>query len=260
MGAAILKEGWLSGSVAVSHKGRIDLVTQYDPMSEAAIVELIRRERPGEGVLAEEGGGEREGERVWCIDPLDGTTNFAHGLPFFTVSIALLLNGEPVVGVVNNPALGYEFYATRGGGAWFNGVPLATLENDRKLLKSIVAFGCGYDRHANPGRYLPMMERFMVNSQGLRRTGSASLDCCFVARGWFDAYVEVNLYPWDLAAGALIAAECGAVVTDVNGAPLDSFSGRIMVARPGVHGELQSLATQNGLFTGEFDGTWGHKK
>jgi myo-inositol-1(or 4)-monophosphatase len=254
--AEILRKGWMEEAVEVDHKGSIDLVTQFDPLSEKSIVDLIKKERQGDGILAEEGGGVKKADRLWCIDPLDGTTNFAHGLPFFTVSVALLIDGIPEIGVVNNPAMNLEFYAIRGQGAFINGKKIQLLKNDRKLQDSLIIFGCGYDRIENPQRYLPMIEHYMRNCQGLRRTGSASLDCCLVARGWADGNVEVNLYPWDLAAGALIASETGAIATDVNGSSFDLFSGRIMVGRPGVHKQMVDLAENNSLFKGEFDGTY----
>ena len=166
--------------------------------------------------------------------------------------MALVDGHESLVGAVNAPALGMEFYAVRGRGARLAGRPLS-LDDSRTLDTSLVAFGCGYDRHERPDRYVPPFEAFMTSSQGMRRLGSAALDCCMLARGWVDAYFEVNLKPWDLAAGALIAREAGAVVTDVSGEPFDLFTGRILAGRPAVHGAMLEIIRRRGLFAAETD-------
>ncbi|MDA3863218.1 MAG: inositol monophosphatase family protein [Deltaproteobacteria bacterium] len=253
----ILEAGWqaAAGSLEVEYKGEVDLVTRFDRKSEEAITATINKERPGDAILAEEGGAEGDGARVWCIDPLDGTTNFAHGLPFFCVSISLLLENEAVVGVVYNPALKMEFYALKGGGSYFNGYLIPELEPGKKLSKALIGFGNGYDRRKNPQRYLPTIKNYMVSSQGIRRTGSAAFDCCLVAKGWLDGYVEVNLYPWDLAAGSLIASEAGARVSDVNGSEFNLFAGRIMMGKPHVHEEMVELARKKDIFKREFSKT-----
>jgi myo-inositol-1(or 4)-monophosphatase len=254
----ILFEGWENGTenLNIKHKGDIDLVTQYDLASEKLIVEELKKHFPEDKILAEEQGGKRDEGRLWCVDPLDGTTNFSHGLPFFCVSIALLIDGKSVLGVVLAPAMFMEFYAIKGNGAFLNGKKLKQLKNNKNLINGIVCYGCGYDRCENPDRYVPMIEEYMKRSQGLRRLGSAAFDCCLVARGWYDAYVEVNLHPWDLAAGCLIASETGAKVTDVNGESFDPFSGRILVAKPDIHAEMVEVGKSKHLFDGEFSGRW----
>ncbi|MBU1221934.1 inositol monophosphatase [Myxococcota bacterium] len=256
----LLRDGWENADDPdIEYKGRINLVTKYDKASENIIVNHLSEKRPEDSILGEESG-EHPGSsnRLWCIDPLDGTTNFAHRLPFFTVSITLMIDGEPVVGVVYNPALEMEFYAATGMGAFLNGKRLPTVKPG-ELDRALILYGCGYDRRENPQRYIRMMETYMVASQGIRRTGSASFDCCLVACGQADAYVEVNLYPWDIAAGSLIGMETGCIITDVNGETFDPFTGRIMIAKPVVHEQLLELSNAQELFAGEFTGEWKKK-
>ncbi|MBN2724705.1 MAG: inositol monophosphatase [Deltaproteobacteria bacterium] len=254
----ILMAGYesVTSSLNIEYKGAINLVTDFDRKSEQYIVSKLQELYPNDSILAEESGlhGDRTG-RVWCIDPLDGTTNFAHGLPFFTVSIALLIDSVPHSGVVYNPVFDWMFSVEKGVRGTLNGSVLGKLENGT-LERALVLYGCGYDRRLNPERYIRMMETYMVASQGIRRTGSASLDCCLVAWGKADAYVEVNLFPWDLAAGALLAEAAGAIVTDVNGEKFDAFSGRIMVGRPGVHSDILEISKKEKLFIEELSGKW----
>lgn len=256
----LLREGWENAEdPGIEYKGRINLVTKYDKASENLIVNRLSIKRPADSILGEESG-EHAGSsnRLWCIDPLDGTTNFAHRLPFFTVSIALIIDNRTVVGVVYNPALEMEFYAAAQMGAYLNGKRLPFVKPG-ELDRSLILYGCGYDRRENPQRYIRMMEAYMVASQGIRRTGSASFDCCLVAAGQADAYVEVNLYSWDLAAGSLIGSETGCIITDVNGDHFNPFTGRIMIAKPKVHEQLLELSIEKELFTGEFTGEWKRK-
>ncbi|PKN45694.1 MAG: inositol monophosphatase [Deltaproteobacteria bacterium HGW-Deltaproteobacteria-17] len=261
----ILLEGHRLGVApeVVEHKGAIDLVTPYDRRSEALVRARLAEHFPDDTVLAEEGG-QTEGQgpegaarRVWCVDPLDGTTNFAHGLPFFCVSIALLIDGEAAVGVVHAPALDWTFSCVAGEAPRFNGSPLPRLAARDDLGSSLLMFGCGYDRTTRPERYLAMIATFMTRTQGLRRTGSAALDCCICSRGQVDGYMEVNLHPWDLAAGVLIARGAGAVATDVDGGPFDPFTGRLLLGRPGVHGRMLEVIRENDVFLHEKDGSYG---
>jgi myo-inositol-1(or 4)-monophosphatase len=260
----ILQEGHRLGVAPelVEHKGFIDLVTPYDRRSEALVRARLAERFPADAILAEEGG-QTSGlgqtgaaRRVWCVDPLDGTTNFAHGLPFFCVSIALLVDGEAVVGVVHAPALGWTFSCIGGQTPLVNDAPLLPLAAREDLASSLLMFGCGYDRTTRPERYLAMIATFMTRTQGLRRTGSAALDCCICARGQVDGYLEVNLHPWDLAAGVLIARGAGAVATDVDGGPFDPFSGRLVLGRPGIHEKMLSVIRENEVFIHETDGTY----
>jgi len=254
----ILLEGHRLGVApeAVEHKGAIDLVTPYDRRSEALVRDRLAEHFPADAILAEEGGQTGAARRVWCVDPLDGTTNFAHGLPFFCVSIALLLDGEAVVGVVHAPALGWTFSRAAGQAPRFNDEPLSPLATRDDLTSSLLMFGCGYDRTTRPERYLTMLATFMTRTQGLRRTGSAALDCCICARGQVDGYMEVNLHPWDLAAGVLIARGAGAVATDVDGGPFDPFTGRLLLGRPGIHEKMLDVIREHDVFLHEKDGSY----
>ncbi|MBU1244761.1 inositol monophosphatase [Myxococcota bacterium] len=260
----ILLEGHHLGVApeAVEHKGAIDLVTPFDRRSEALVRTRLAEHFPGDAVLAEEGG-QTEGlgrtgdaNRVWCVDPLDGTTNFAHGLPFFCVSIALLVDGEAAVGVVHAPALDWTFSRVAGEAPHFNGSPMPPLAARDDLGSSLLMFGCGYDRTTRPERYLTMLATFMTRTQGLRRTGSAALDCCICARGQVDGYMEVNLHPWDLAAGVLIARGSSAVATDVDGGPFDPFTGRLVLGRPGIHEKMLDVIREHDVFLHEKDGSY----
>lgn len=245
---AILLEGYQNGIAPeqVEHKGVIDLVTPYDRRSEAHIRARLADCFPRDAVLAEEEGQTGNAARVWCVDPLDGTTNFAHGFPFFCVSMALLVDGAAQLGVVHAPALGWTFSCIAGKPPMFNGMEMPALSPRGNLSQALLLFGCGYDRTVRPQRYLGMIHAFMVRTQGLRRTGSAALDCCLCARGQVDGYLEVNLHPWDLAAGVLIARSAGAVATDIDGGPFDLFSGRILLGRPGIHEAMLAVLTDPG--------------
>ena len=254
----ILLEGHERGVApeVVEHKGVIDLVTPYDRRSEALVRERLVEAFPGDAILAEEGGQTGAARRVWCVDPLDGTTNFAHGLPFFCVSIALLVDGEAAVGVVHAPALGWTFSRVAGEAPRFNDAPLPTLRPLGDLSSALLMFGCGYDRTTRPERYLTMIQTFMTRTQGLRRTGSAALDCCIVARGQVDGYLEGNLHPWDLAAGVLIARGAGALASDVDGAAFDPFTGRLVLGRPGLHDRMLEVIREHDVFLHEKDGSY----
>ncbi|MEK7323923.1 MAG: inositol monophosphatase family protein [Chloroflexota bacterium] len=199
---AILKEN--NGDRNVDFKGEIDLVTDYDHRSEALIVSALGEVFPDHALRAEEGSRANTGaDYEWLIDPLDGTTNFAHGLPIFSVSLALLHHGEPVVGVVYDPSRDECFTAEKGGGAFLNGQRLqvsATPALDVALLVT----GFPYDIRTNPHNNLAQFNHFAVRARAVRRLGSAALDLAYVAAGRFDGYWEFRLKPWDIAAGVLM--------------------------------------------------------
>ena len=192
-----------------------DVVTIADKESEAAILSFIHEHFPSHGTLSEESGGEHdEREWRWVVDPLDGTTNFAAGLPAFCVSIALECRKETILGVVYAPYLGECFYAVKGFGAWFNGAPIHCSEKS-ELSKAVVATGMPYDRNDNPDNNLAEISRMALRVRGIRRMGSAAIDLCYTAAGFLDAYWELNLNRWDISAGQLIATEAGAVVESI---------------------------------------------
>jgi myo-inositol-1(or 4)-monophosphatase len=214
---ALLREG--QGRVLeVNHKGAIDLITEYDLRSEELLVEAIHEAYPGDAILAEEEGQLGEGEACWLIDPLDGTTNFAHGLPIFTVSIAWAVDLRPLLGVVYDPMRDELFHALRGGGAWMNGRRLR-VSQESELENSLLVTGFPYDRRTNPENNLDHFAAFALCTRGVRRLGAASLDLANVAAGRFDGYWEVRLWPWDWAAGMLLVEEAGGRISRTDGGP-----------------------------------------
>lgn len=222
----------------VKHKGRIDLVTEYDRRSEEYLVACLHRRFPGHTIYAEESG-KTEGlaESVWYIDPLDGTTNYAHGFPVFAVSIAYMHRGVTQLGAIYDPLRDEMFTAALGRGAQLNDEAIRVSETDT-LLNSLLVTGFAYDDwviRTNLEHFI----HFSKLCQGVRRIGSAALDLCYVACGRLDGYWEVSLQPWDSAAGGLIAREAGAVVTALDGDPnylKPPYA--ILAAPPQLHGVM----------------------
>jgi myo-inositol-1(or 4)-monophosphatase len=213
----------------------IDLVTEADHESERAVIRTLNRAFPSHAILAEESGAnERTSEYRWIIDPLDGTTNFAHGFPQFCVSIAYEHRRRLELGVVFDALKRELFVAARGRGARLNGRPIhvsAIPALDRALL----ATGFPYDRRERRNFYFTFWEAFMMRTQGVRRTGSAALDLCYVGCGRVDAFWEFGLRPWDVAAGALIVNEAGGQVTNLDGSQLDLDARKILASNGKVH-------------------------
>lgn len=239
-GAKVLKANF--GAITkIGRKGDFDLVTEADTESEKQIIKTIRAAFPDHAVLAEESGtGKQNSEYQWIIDPLDGTTNYAHQLPIFTIAIALALRDEIVLGLVLNPIDGELFSAVAGKGAELNGKPIKT-SSTASVHDSLLATGFPYnfDEIVEPA-----IKRFSVcqdASQGVRRLGSAALDICYVACGRFDGFWEQNLHLWDMAAGAIIAAEAGAVVTNFSNQPFSINQKEILVTNGRIHQEMLDL-------------------
>lgn len=215
-----------------------DLVTVADREAEACIVRELRTAFPGDAIQAEETGAHGEAaERVWHVDPLDGTTNYAHGLAQFAVSLGLAVGGEPVLGVVYAPALQEMFTAARGLGAFLNGRPIAVSRID-ELERGLLVTGFPYDRRQVADNNLPEFCRLTLASQGVRRLGSAALDLAFVAAGRFDGFWERGLSPWDIAAGVVLVREAGGRVTDYQQGPLDLRGGRLLATNGRIHEAL----------------------
>jgi len=215
----------------ITYKGEVDLVTEVDEEAERVIRKELLGTFPNYGMLAEEGGelASREDAR-WIVDPLDGTTNYAHGLPIFCVSIALERAGEVVIGVVHDPMAEETFLAEQGQGATLNGQPIKVSGTD-ELIRALIATGFPYDRAEMP-EALELFGRLAASTQGMRRLGSTALDLCYVAAGRLDGYYERGIWPWDLAAGSLILEEAGGKLTDYRGDVLD-LAGREIVASNG---------------------------
>lgn len=229
--------------VAVERKGRRDLVTAADLESERFIVGSIRAAYPGHRIIAEEGhdrGVYAVEAPTWIIDPLDGTTNFVHGIPHVAVSIAFWSGGRPVLACVLNPILQECFTAESGRGAWLNGDPVTVSGTDR-LEDALLGTGFHYRREEQPDSNLEHVADFLYKVRCLRRLGAASLDLCYVAASRLDGFWELWLSPWDVAAGGLIAAEAGARVTDLLGGDGWLFGGSIVAAGPPLHRAMMDV-------------------
>jgi myo-inositol-1(or 4)-monophosphatase len=217
---AIQREHYETELSIETKSASIDLVTEVDKRCEAMIVERLERERPGDAILAEEGGGlDHEGaEWRWIIDPLDGTTNYAHGYPRFCVSIGVEWNGVRTVGVVYDPLLDELYHAVRGEGAFLGGRRLR-VSSESDLGNALLATGFAYDVRRTRDDNVAEFTRFLKACRAVRRDGAAALDLCYVAAGRFDGFWEFKLHPWDVAAGILIVEEAGGRCSDAHGGP-----------------------------------------
>lgn len=225
----------------VQFKSAVDLVTDVDRASQAAIVAGIREAFPHDAIVAEEDDAHARPEGpCWYIDPLDGTTNFVHGLPHFAVSIAYVAPDGPLCAAVYDPMKDELFRAARGHGAFLGDAPLA-VSAAATVGSSLLVTGFPYDRREQPELYLAYFRTFLCASRDLRRFGSASLDLCYVAAGRFDGFFEWNLKPWDTAAGWLVAREAGGRVTDFDGSPYDPWLPRVLATNGLIHDEAVSL-------------------
>jgi myo-inositol-1(or 4)-monophosphatase len=235
--AAVLMEGYRNPG-AVELKGPIDLVTRWDRASEDCLRAALAVAFPGVALVAEESaaGDAPAGLALWA-DPLDGTTNFVHGHPFFAVSIGLADGAELLAGAVVAPALGLSWHAARGHGARRDGIPCRVSETDA-LGRALLATGFPYDNATNPLDNFAEFAALTRRSRGVRRCGAAALDLCLTADGTFDGYWERFLKPWDLAAGALMVAEAGGRVSDLEGAPADFRDGWLVATNGRVHDAL----------------------
>jgi len=225
----------------ISYKGEVDIVTESDRRSEALIIARLRKHFPDHAIIAEEGGGGGVGAKYcWHVDPLDGTTNFAHGYPCFAVSIGLAEDGQPVAGAVFNPVSEELFTAARGEGAYLNG-KLIRVSAIEKLATSLVATGFP-THHRKRSANINYYWEYTLRSHGVRRDGSAALDLCSVACGRFDAFWEFGLKSWDTAAGVLLVQEAGGKVSDLSGGPYGLGGPQLLASNGRIHGEMQEVA------------------
>lgn len=247
----VLLEGWGTRPATRTKSVALDLVTEFDGRSEALIASRLQAAFPDDGVVGEEGarvGGSTDW--VWYVDPLDGTTNFTHGLPLFAVSLGLSRGGarDPIVGVVHAPALGWTFSGWVGGGAWRDGVAIAPSNAD-SVEQALLATGFPYARSA-PHSNLAEWASLTGFAQGTRRLGSAALDLAFVACGWLDGFWERHIGAWDLVGGAALVRAAGGVVTDLDGGAFDGQTGRALATNGRIHaalsGRLQDVARASG--------------
>jgi myo-inositol-1(or 4)-monophosphatase len=225
---------------SVEFKGVVDPVTEADTETEDLILERLRREFPEHRILAEESGGEEwgaSGPPIWLVDPIDGTNNFAHDFPHVGISLALVWEREPLVGVIYDPLRDELFAAAAGEGTTMNGEPVHVTETP-SLADAFLATGFPYDRRTAADNNVQRLDHFLRRSQGVRRAGAATLDLAYVACGRFDGFWEIRLNPWDVAAGGLLVREAGGRATDFDG-ELDCLSGDAIVASNGhIHDEM----------------------
>jgi len=233
----ILRENW-GGDFAIEKKGEIDLVTAIDYQVEKIIIDRLLSAFPSHSVLAEESGAsEQKSDFLWIVDPLDGTTNFAHTYPCFCTSIALEVSGELQLGVVYEPLRQELFTVISGKGAFLNDKKIH-VSQAKNLLNSLLCTGFAYDVRENKRNNLRQFEKFILTAQGVRRDGAAALDLSFVGCGHFDGFWEFNLKPWDIAAGVLLIREAGGMVTAVDGSSFDLRSGNILASNGKIHQEM----------------------
>lgn len=226
--------------VKVTEKSPNDFVSDVDRECEAIIIETIHKAFPAHAVLGEETGQRGDGDTEWVIDPLDGTLNYLHGIPHFSISIAMRVKQRLEVGVVYDPLKQELFTATRGNGAQLNDKRIR-VSNRRSLNGAVLGTGFPFGQMDDLDRYMQVMAALMPRTAGLRRAGSAALDLAYVAAGRFDGFWEFGLNQWDLAAGALIAREAGAIVADADGSERFMQTGNIVVATPRVYREMHAV-------------------
>ena len=243
---ALLREG-LAQPRELTYKSRADLVTNVDLASERLLVAELRERFPDHAIVAEEGGGQQQGTRyTWLIDPIDGTTNYAHGYPVFSVTLALLDQGELVLGIVYDPLRDECFTAERGKGAWLDGRQLCVSATDQ-LRGALLSTGFPYHRFTSPDTNIAQFGAMIMQCQGIVRSGSAAIDLAYVAAGRSDGHWELGLKPWDSAAGALLVREAGGRITDWNGRGYDPWNNRVVATNGAIHsGILDTLAATVG--------------
>jgi myo-inositol-1(or 4)-monophosphatase len=229
----------------VAAKGINDFVTEVDRAAEEAVIATLLEAYPDHSILAEESGrqrGARRSDHLWIIDPLDGTTNFIHGLPIYAVSIALAFRGRVEQAVVYDPARNDLFYASRGRGAYLNDRRLRVSGRTR-MADALVGTGFPFRKGDNFKRYLRMFEEVMQHCAGVRRPGAAALDLCYVAAGWYDGFFETGLSPWDVAAGSLMVTEAGGLVGNFTGEADYLYQREVIAGNPKIYAQLvQTLA------------------
>jgi myo-inositol-1(or 4)-monophosphatase len=239
----VLAERFQGERIIEFKRSVIDLVTDADKAAEEVLLQFLRERHPGHAILAEESGASQGTKLRWLIDPLDGTTNYAHQVPHFCVSVAVDGPDGVLAGAVFNPMLGELFSVARGEGATLNGRPLkasATTE----LQRALVCTGFPYDVRERPDGPVKLLNHILRSAQGIRRTGSAALDLAYVAAGRFDGFFEFGLKPWDIGAGSLMVTEAGGVMSQIDGSPFDVMHGDVLASAPGLAEVLQRECRQ----------------
>ena len=229
-----------AADLRIDKKGTIDLVTNIDVAIERTFRAMIAERFPDHTVLGEElenGKPEEPSEYCWVLDPIDGTTNYAHGLPIFCCSIALEQHGTPIVAAVFDPNRQELFTAERGQGAWLNGKPMR-VSSAEVLIDSLLVTGFHYEVQRDPGELMGLFTKFITKARAVRRLGSAALDLCYVAAGRFEGFWEQKLHPWDIAGGALLVREAGGSVSGLDGSAYSSRGGSVLATNGHVHEEM----------------------
>ncbi len=225
----------------VEYKGKINLVTERDRKSQEMIYKIIKEKFPGHSILAEEDLKiERDKDLLWLIDPLDGTTNYAHSLPIFSISIAFLEQGKPKVGVVYHPLMAEMFQAVSGTGAFLNKKRI-NVSAEESLHDSLLATGFPYDLRESRVNNVAYFNRFIYEARAVRRCGSAAVDLAYVAAGRFDGFWELKLFPWDTAAASLFVEEAGGKVTDFSGKPFEPFMKECLATNGRIHERMLEI-------------------
>ena len=241
----IVREGFGKNFSIEFKTSESNLVTEIDKASEKKIIEYVSKEFPTHGILAEESGEHKNSsEYVWVIDPLDGTTNFAHGLPIFSVSIGVQKNGITIAGVVYDVMQNVIYSAGAGSGAFANETRIKVNTNSN-IARALLVTGFPYNITENPENAFEKFTAMTKSSRGVRRLGSAAIDLCYVAKGVFEGFWEVYLHPWDICAGKLIVEEAGGIVTGFKGEKIDIFSNKILASNNVIHNEIIEILSRN---------------
>lgn len=230
-------------ALKINTKSPNDFVTEVDQRAEEIIIETLLAAYPGHGILAEESGrshGAQNSDYVWIIDPLDGTTNFIHGFPFYAVSIALAFRDQVQQAVVYDPTRNDLFYASKGRGAYLNDKRLRVSKRTR-MSDALIGTGFPFRKGDNFRRYVKMFEEVMQACAGVRRPGAAALDLCYVAAGQYDAFFETGLHPWDVAAGSLMITEAGGLIGNFTGEADYLYQREVVAGNPKIYGQMVSM-------------------
>jgi myo-inositol-1(or 4)-monophosphatase len=239
--AGAIQKARYGQDIEIRHKGEIDIVTEVDRACEDAIVAIIRERFPDHDIVTEETDLGRTGSRfVWFTDPLDGTTNYAHGYPFFCASVGLTISGEVVAGAVYDPVKDELFTAEKGAGAHLNGRRME-VSSSTELLRSLLVTGFPYDVREDLEGKLRLFMRFMGEARAVRRDGAAALDLCYVAAGRYDGFWEERLQPWDMMAGKLMVHEAGGRVSRFDGTPIGVTADELLATNGGLHGPMLAV-------------------
>lgn len=235
---SVIRQGF-SEKISIEYKSDVtDLVTNIDKLAEKSITDFIRKKYPNHSIIAEEGGNTRKSSPyTWVIDPIDGTTNFAHKLPIFSVSIGIQKNNENIIGVIYDVMRDEIYSAERGSGAFRNDEQINVSSNDN-LAKSLLVTGFAYNREDEYKEAIKIFISFLTKTRAVRRLGSAALDFCYVASGVFDGFWEANLSPWDVCAGILLVEEAGGLVTNFKNKKLNIYSDQFLATNGVIHEEM----------------------